>query len=538
MTLSNEILSGRISHAYLFTGSRGTGKTTCAKIFAKAVNCENPKGGNPCNECKVCMGIDSGSVLDVLEIDAASNNGVDNIRDIRDETMFTPSLCKYRVYIIDEVHMLSINAFNALLKTLEEPPGHVIFILATTESHKLPATILSRCQRFDFRRIKAADIAQRLIYIAEQEGVNLQQNAALLIAKMADGAMRDALSMLDRCLGFGDIDEKAVVEAAGLAGRDYLFLLSEAIRTHDTAQVVELIDQMHNSSKDMQRLCEELISFYRNLLIIKTIKDFNLLIVASSEETEHLQNEAAQYSLPFIINAIDVFAGALERMQRSVNRRVVLETTLIKLCEPQLDSSVNSLLQRIDRLETAVKALPHEQIKQAQPLQSTKQPEKSDTQQSKGEKLDQKPQADMPKEPQANKKAPTKAKHEEKPKQDEKAKNWDEDIKPMENWPEVIEALRETNAPLMGMLSGTTAYIKGNTVYIKSNSPLLDTFLKKESSKTALLDALKKVTDMDCQLGQLTQQNGEAQSGHDELSNIISKAKQAGVKIYNGGNQQ
>ncbi|MDO5448424.1 MAG: DNA polymerase III subunit gamma/tau [Clostridia bacterium] len=258
-TLMNEIETGRHSHAYLFTGSRGTGKTTCAKIFAKAVNCEHPINGDPCNECETCKGIDSGAIMDVIEIDAASNNGVDNIRDIRDEANFTPVNGKYRVYIIDEVHMLSTGAFNALLKTLEEPPAHVKFILATTEVHKLPATILSRCQRFDFKRITPEDIAKRLAYVAGEEGLELEADAAMLIARLADGALRDALSILDQCIGHSRHITLDVVNATvGLAGKEYLFALSASILNKDSASALAQINTLHNNSCDMERLCNEL----------------------------------------------------------------------------------------------------------------------------------------------------------------------------------------------------------------------------------------------------------------------------------------
>lgn len=239
ITLKNELMAGRIAHAYLFTGSRGTGKTTCAKILAKAVNCLDLHDGDPCGNCEICRGIESGSVMDIVEIDAASNNGVDNIRMLREEANFTPAAAKYRVYIIDEVHMLSTGAFNALLKTLEEPPEHVIFILATTEVHKLPATILSRCQRFDFRRIPPQEIAGRLTYVAEQENAVLEEQAGLLLARLADGALRDALSLLDQCLGRSkQVTLEVVQETVGLVGRDHLFALSEAVRGHDSSSAL------------------------------------------------------------------------------------------------------------------------------------------------------------------------------------------------------------------------------------------------------------------------------------------------------------
>ena len=280
-TLMHEVDVGRLSHAYLFTGSRGTGNTTCAKILSKAVNCLNPQNGNPCNECEVCRGIDDGSILDVTEIDAASNNGVDNIRDLREEANFTPAVAKYRVYIIDEVHMLSTGAFNALLKTLEEPPSHVLFILATTEVHMLPATILSRCQRFDFRRIPPEDIAKRLLLVAEKENLKLAEDAAMLIARIADGALRDALSILDQCASFSEeITLNIVSKAAGLLGRDYLFEISDAIKNQDSSKVLSIIDRLHASSCDMERLINELVNHFRNVMISKTTKTLKNLLYA------------------------------------------------------------------------------------------------------------------------------------------------------------------------------------------------------------------------------------------------------------------
>ena len=255
VTLQHELMAGRVAHAYLFTGSRGTGKTTCAKILAKAVNCLHPVNGDPCGECEICRGVESGSVMDVVEIDAASNNGVDNIRELREEAAFTPASARYRVYIIDEVHMLSQGAFNALLKTLEEPPAHVLFILATTEVHKLPATILSRCQRFDFHRIAPEDISDRLEYVARQEEASLDREAGLLIARLADGAMRDALSLLDQCFGRSrQVTVEVVNETAGLAGREHLFQMAQSILDRDSPSALELVDRLYRESKDMARL--------------------------------------------------------------------------------------------------------------------------------------------------------------------------------------------------------------------------------------------------------------------------------------------
>ena len=297
--LKNELQTGRLAHAYLFTGSRGTGKTTCAKIMAKAVNCLHPVDGDPCNECDICKGIDSGAIMDVVEIDAASNNGVDNIRDLREEVNFTPAVAKYRVYIIDEVHMLSTGAFNALLKTLEEPPPHVVFILATTEVHKLPATILSRCQRFDFHRIQPADIAARIQYVAGQEQFTVTDEAATLLARLADGALRDALSLLDQCVSRSrEITADVVAETTGLAGRQYLFELSAAVRAGDSGAALALIDRLYNASKDMERLCAEWTEYFRNLMILKSVKDAADLIVAPPAELHRMAAEGGEPEAP------------------------------------------------------------------------------------------------------------------------------------------------------------------------------------------------------------------------------------------------
>ena len=353
-TLKNEINAGRHSHAYLFTGSRGTGKTTCAKIFAKAVNCLNPQNGDPCNECEVCKGIDNGSIMDVIEIDAASNNGVDNIRDLREEVNFTPVNTKYRVYIIDEVHMLSIGAFNALLKTLEEPPEHVKFVLATTEVHKLPATILSRCQRFDFHRINPESIAQRLCFVAQQEEVSLEQEAAILIARLADGALRDALSILDQCtVKTKDITVKTVNEVVGIAGSHYMFEISRAMLKKNSALALETIDILHNHSVDMERLCDELINHFRNIMMVKTVKNPENLIVCTDSELEEYKQFASQFDIENVLFAIDVLGDSLSNLRLGLNRRVEMEMTVIKLCTG-IGTDNSALIQRIKALENAI----------------------------------------------------------------------------------------------------------------------------------------------------------------------------------------
>ena len=332
--LKNQIATGRVGHAYLFTGTRGTGKTTCAKIFAKAVNCQDKTSPDPCGVCQICKGIDDGSILDVVEIDAASNNGVDNIRDLRDETAYTPSACAYKVYIIDEVHMLSIAAFNALLKIMEEPPSHVIFILATTEIHKVPTTILSRCQRYDFGRIKPEDIAARVSYVAAQEQLELTEGAAALIARLADGALRDALSILDTCAGVStQIDEELVRRMAGVTDRSYLFRISDALHSKNATEALAEVAQLRQQSVDMKRLCEELISHYRNLMLAALPGGKALLSgVAPEEEARYLQT-AEGIRQGESVRAIRLLGSALEKMGRGTDQRIELELALFALTE-------------------------------------------------------------------------------------------------------------------------------------------------------------------------------------------------------------
>ena len=333
--LKNQITANRVGHAYLFTGVRGTGKTTCAKIFAKAVNCLHPVNGDPCGECEICKGIDNGSILDVVEMDAASNNGVDDIRDLRDETAYTPSACKYKVYIIDEVHMLSTAAFNALLKTLEEPPAHVIFILATTEIQKVPATILSRCQRYDFTRIGPEDIARRVEYIAGEEKLELSPDGAELIARLADGALRDALSILDTCAGVtAKIDADVVRRMAGVTDRSYLFRISDALEAQDGATALAQLAQLRQQSVDVKRLTEELIAHYRALMLAALPGGQSLLSGVSPEEAALYLEKGPQLGQREAIRAIRALGSALEHMTRGSDQRIELELALFGLSEP------------------------------------------------------------------------------------------------------------------------------------------------------------------------------------------------------------
>ena len=353
-TLRAQLQSGRLSHAYLFTGTRGTGKTTCAKLLARAVNCEHPVNGDPCNECAACRGILDGSVLDVTEIDAASNNGVDNIRDLRDETRYTPAQVKKRMFIIDEVHMLSIGAFNALLKTLEEPPEHVLFILATTELHKVPATILSRCQRFDFRRIGAEDIARRLLDVAAGEGIQLTEGAARLIARLADGAMRDALSMLDRAAAAGAVDEQTVTTALGVLGQDDGVRLAEALKAGDLAAAVGLLDEYYNAGRDLASVYDQMLGLIRDALLVKTSKTDVSGLISPAYSVKTLQKLCDGLASSTLIAWSRVIGDALDRMRSAANRRVEAELCAVRLCSLGAEN-YDTLGGRVEALEEKLK---------------------------------------------------------------------------------------------------------------------------------------------------------------------------------------
>ena len=356
-TLKTQLLTGKMSHAYLFTGSRGTGKTSCAKILAKAVNCLNPDNGNPCNCCEACKAIDSGSCMDVLEIDAASNNGVDNVRDLRDDAIYTPSQVKMRVYIIDEVHMLSISAFNALLKIIEEPPEHLLFILATTELHKVPATILSRCQRFSFRRISQEDIAARLQYVAYQENIDLDEGAARVIARLADGGMRDGLSLLDQCASAttGELTAERVYACLGIAGEQKCGELMGYIANHDTKNALELFNRLYTEGKDLSAMLDEMACLTRDLLVLKTAGGAGITMlsgVASDKEALELTKALSSAELVRIMNLIQ---QTLSGFTRSASRRMDAELCILELCQPELSLDAKALNARLTRLEEMLK---------------------------------------------------------------------------------------------------------------------------------------------------------------------------------------
>ena len=351
-TLQRQVAEGRLSHAYLFTGTRGTGKTTCAKILAKAVNCEHPENGNPCNKCSSCLGIESGGFLDVMELDAASNNGVDHVRALRDEAIYSPAQVKKRVYIIDEVHMLSIAAFNALLKILEEPPEHLMFILATTELHKVPATILSRCQRFAFRRILPREIVGRLNYIAEKEGIDLRPDGAELLAHIADGALRDALSLLDQCAAAGGtIDSAAVLDALGLAGNLQTAQLMDCVLRRDTKAALLLLHRLYGSGKDVGAVLGELSALARDLLISKTAPEGGAALLTGGYDSQTMDGLLRQADSARLIAICTTLQRTAADMNVSVNRRTDAELCLLKLCDETLSGDLSAINARLARLE-------------------------------------------------------------------------------------------------------------------------------------------------------------------------------------------
>lgn len=558
-TLQSEIEKGKLSHAYLFTGSRGTGKTTCAKILSKAVNCLHPVDGNPCNECEICKGIDSGAILDVVEIDAASNNGVDNIRDIRDESGFAPVNCKFRVYIIDEVHMLSIGAFNALLKTLEEPPAHVMFILATTEVHKLPVTILSRCQRFDFRRVGPQDMIRRMNFIAEKENFILEEDAAVLIARLADGGMRDALSTLDQCISNTDhVTSEVVCAVAGIAGKEHLFEIAQDIANHDSANAVGRLSELYAASCDMERLCADLTMHFRNLMIAKTVHNAENILVCTKDELESYKKQSTLFTLEGILYSIDLLQSAAADLKRSVNRRIEMEMTLIRLASPTLDSGNEALLRRIAALELAVKSksfsVSDEQF--ADGATAVETPNKAIENDTKGkdETLpedgffappplfeDGRPSAEsepahaswetpvsVPEPPKPAQSAETAAGSVEN--NSEKAQ-----LQPFPDWAQVLSELTKINQPLWGILIGSTAFISGEFVLIKSENPTFASFIKVGTNGRDVKEAIFRATGKRYRLGIYNPapaaQKKQEEKPKDPLQDLVRKAKGFGINV-------
>lgn len=486
-TLQNQVKTGRTAHAYLFTGSRGTGKTTCSKILAKAVNCLHPVDGNPCLECEICRGIEEGSILDVVEMDAASNNSVEDVRTLRDEANYAPAVCKYRVYIIDEVHMLSPSAFNALLKIMEEPPPHVLFILATTELHKVPQTIVSRCQQFDFRRIRPADSAARMLAIAKQEGFSLSEDAAALIARLADGGMRDALSLLDRCASFSDqIDVQVVADTAGIAGSEHLFRLSDAILAQDAAAAVSVAGELYDNAKGVERLVGELIGHFRNIMLCKTTAEPQKLIVCLPDELARYIEAAKALPLSRILDILGILQRCLDAMARSGDKRVELEMTLIRLCCAA-------------------------QLAPAQPAQQPAQPV-----------------AQQPRPAERSKSVPAAS-----PAVAPAAQPSSGGPAPMVQWEGLLDELSRTEPALYVMLEGSRAWLNGGLVLIESPNPMLKSLLMTNNIGAKLADLVEqtlgsrhklRIARMD--LAQVSEQQPAA------LDHILQKAKEQNIEVH------
>ena len=531
-TLKNELITGRIAHAYLFTGSRGTGKTTCAKIFAKAVNCLRPVNGNPCCECEMCRGIEDESVMDVTEMDAASNRKIENIRDIIDEVQFKPNRAKFRVYIVDEVHMLTTEAFNALLKTLEEPPSYVIFILATTEPHKLPATILSRCQRFDFHRVTPQAICDRLRYIAQQEGGDLDDEAGLMIARLADGGMRDALSILDQAMGKSrQVNALTVCETVGMAGSGYINEMAGDVARRDPAALMRLISELYANSKDMIRLCDELIGYFRSIMILCTVKDCDGLIVASEAELTELKQMASQFTAARAIEILNLLQASYEKMARGVNKRVEMETALIKICgipdngtpasppsqpvgqpsSPNMTATLQSLLSRIESLERKVRSgLPQGRpTAQSVPIYgSTSEP---------------------------GAKAPA-----EKSGVSQNVRELSDGAKLYPDWSRVMEGLQQTNPAAYSVLADTRAFVNGKYLLIEVGSFGRE-MLRNDQVKNSIRNLVSQISGIDCRLGPYTpsgavqytsnENNSSGDSPASFAEKIMKRAQEAGIDV-------
>lgn len=504
-TLKNELASNKTVHAYLFTGTRGTGKTSCAKILAKAVNCLNPRDGDPCLSCDSCLSVANGENTDIVEIDAASNNSVDSIRELRDQVSFAPASSKYRVYIIDEVHMLSTSAFNALLKTLEEPPAHVIFILATTEVHKLPATILSRCQRFDFKRIEADRICERIQYIADKEGLCVSDGAASLIAAAADGGMRDALSILDLCASAGkNIDEQTVEGVCGMAGGDHLITLADYIKRRDAEGGLMLIDKLYGNSVDIGRLLSELTSHYRDLMIIKTVKGENKPIVCSEAKLKALEEQAADYDIKDIMFTLSLLQSANAGMQNG-NRRCEMEMTVIRLCNPALSSDLASLERRISALESGAVRVAPVPVKETQ----IKEQPVSENRQSPPEPEEEIPLPEPPEETAAETAKPIQS----------------DEITPAQNWDEVLSILKTTCPLIAGVLKGSRAYIKGQYLLIDAPNTQFRSLINSGNStyKDSIRKAARTVLGATYKLGPYTAAKPTAEE--DPLVALADKLK-------------
>ena len=528
-TLVNELKSGRINHAYLFTGSRGTGKTTCAKILAKAVNCLSPENGNPCGKCENCIAAEDGSFQDIVEMDAASNRRIDDIRSVIDGAVFTPAKGKYKVYIIDEVHML----------TLEEPPSHVIFILATTEVHKLPATIISRCQRFDFHRINPHVIKDRLKYVVEQEGCSITDDAALFIAAIADGALRDALSLTDRCIGLsgGEITLSVVREAAGLSGRGYVYDMASSCINKNCGEALELIAKLYGESKDMARLCEELTEHFRNLMLLKSVKNPDDILVVGRDELEVLKSHAERISLSEIVHIMDVLGSAFERMNRGADSRTEMETAVVKLCSPQLDVTEDAVLSRIGALERTVNRLMNMISTGTLTVQKEDNLNKNGETSNKAETSENTAEFNDTEnsENTVSNQAEDPQNSSREPQRKRGAVDVDEiyrNAKPFPNWKEVVENLRKYSKTISAAFDGTKAYVSGRYILIDSPSDIPFQLLKQSSQREKIREAVLEITGATYSLGPYRPPEKKIrEEKEDPIEKLTENFKSLGIEV-------
>ena len=484
-TLQNQVRTGKTAHAYLFTGSRGTGKTTCARILAKAVNCPHTVNGNPCLQCDICKDADRGVLSDVVEIDAASNNSVEDIRDLREGTVYRPERCAYKIYIIDEVHMLSPSAWGALLKVMEEPPAYVKFILATTEMHKVPATILSRCQRFAFHRIRLEDIAVRLRYIAEKEQIPLAEGADMQIARCADGGMRDAISLLDQCAAVsgGAITAEAVAASAGVAGREQLFRILEGVLQNNLSAALQEVDTLYQCSKDMARLCEELTEQLRNMMLLRAGNVPEDLLSCLPEELPRLRQMTNAVTMEQSLRAISVLQDCRERMQRNPGKRTELELALIRLTMP---ATVAVPVTNTQTAQQPVSNPPNAPIQQlAAPVPQTATPAAS-------------------------------------------ASAVPQDIRPVTQWADILEAYRNVNPAVSGSLAESDAYIRGNTLLIIAKNAFFLTLLKNHDNARSLGETVKQILGQEYKI--LAKCSAPAQTEQPPIQALLQKAKDSNLE--------
>ena len=511
-TLKNQVENNKLSHAYLFTGFRGTGKTTCAKILAKAANCLNPHEGNPCNECEICKGIDDGSIMDVLEIDAASNNGVENIRDLREEANFTPSVGRYRVYIIDEVHMLSIGAFNALLKIMEDPPSYVMFILATTEANKVPATILSRCQQFHFNKINKQSIVSRLMFVAKSENINLDEKAAKIIARHANGGLRDALSILDSCVSFAqkrEIDEGVVSQVISVADLSDVIEIAKNILNKDIQKTLELIEDITSKYIDPFKLMGQLIDVFKNILLIK-MKSEEILTDIDSELIEEIKELSGNVSVDEILKIIDILSSGYDKIARSSAEQLEFELSIMKSIYVDKDKTdINDLDDnKIIKLKEKINKLESEIVGLKNIIDLKNQINYQKIADKNKEELDNNININI---------------------SDEKIY---EEATELDNWSEILEILLKINPGLGAALSDSSGYLneKAQIVFIKTDNPFfLDLIRSSLQAKQTLKQAIFNVLGKKYRIGPY--KINKKDEGPDIISDIEKIAKKNNIKL-------